>query len=434
MKQTTLSSAFRTLFIAVMALTTATSFASIPLAGIYEMDARPDLSKHQMYLELDFINSRPDFTQSFTGKRAEFKLLPADFMNAKKLSQKFKGSSAPGFGKYRQQTLFSNTEEFRITNPRLKKGVVLVDWENTAGIKGEAVIIPQSDGSIITYGLTSFDRLLSPDGHKLQLVKSLLPPDFGRNFSDYAQPGSATASFVEEIKTDCGPDLKGTLKRLKEMPDTSLPEQSSVAASETPQATTDGKYVTIKMAGVNLQSAPDTRSAKVADTHMGEIFRLTDTPANGWVKARNIATGNEGYIETICLFDSKYPLTAPELAEQEVDEAYLVNTDVTEVCEQTSGWSFWKAGGDKVKALNSISLVYNDGRLRGYQYYYKGVAKDGYLLLDEQVEYGEENGTKLESPIIVWEDIADRHGVYVNGKLYMPANSGSGFDTDDWGE
>ena len=75
MKQTTLSSAFRTLFIAVMALTTATSFASIPLAGIYEMDARPDLSKHQMYLELDFINSRPDFTQSFTGKRAEFKLL-----------------------------------------------------------------------------------------------------------------------------------------------------------------------------------------------------------------------------------------------------------------------------------------------------------------------------------------------------------------------
>lgn len=432
MKISSLGKTLRSLCMAIMTFSATGAFAAIPLAGIYEMDARPDLSKHQMYLELDFINSRPDFTQTFTGKKAEFKLLPADFMNAKKLKTTFKGTTAPGFGKYRQQTLFSNSEEFRITNPRLKNGVVLVDWENTAGVKGEAVIIPQADGSIVTYGLTSFDRLLSPDGHKLQLVKSLLPADFGSNFSDYAKPGSATASFAEEIKTDCGTDLKGTLARLRDMPDTSSPAQSSVAASETPKAAPDGKYATIKMAGVNLQAAPNTRSAKVAATSMGEIFCLTGTPANGWVKARNIATGKEGYIETICLFDSKYPLLAPELAEKEPDEAYLVNTDVTEVCEQTSGWSFWKAGGDKVKALNSISLVYNDGRLRGYQYYYKGVAKDGYLLLTEQVEYGEENGEKLKKPIIVYEDIVDQHGVYIDGKLYMPANSGAGFDTDGW--
>ena len=193
-------------------------------------------------------------------------------------------------------------------------------------------------------------------------------------------------------------------------------------------------YVAVKMAGIELKSSPDAKSETIAPASMGEIFRFTEFPADGWVKVRNIATGTEGYLDTLAFSRSKFPLLAPELAEQEVDEAYLVNTDVTEVCEQTSGWSFWKAGGDKVKALNSISLVYNDGRLRGYQYYYKGVAKDGYLLLDEQVEYGEENGTKLESPIIVWEDIADHHGVYVNGKLYMPATSGSGFDTDDWGE
>ncbi len=71
--------------------------------------------------------------------------------------------------------LFSSSEEFRITNPRLKKGIILVEWENTLGKKGEAIIIPQPDGSLVTYGLTTFDWLIGPDGHKLTLVKSLLP-------------------------------------------------------------------------------------------------------------------------------------------------------------------------------------------------------------------------------------------------------------------
>lgn len=194
-------------------------------------------------------------------------------------------------------------------------------------------------------------------------------------------------------------------------------------------------YVAVKMAGIELKSSPDAKSETIAPASMGEIFRFTEFPADGWVKVRNIATGTEGYLDTLAFSRSKFPLLAPELAEQEVDEAYLVNTETTDICEQSLGWSFWKVGdGDDVRAFLSESTVYTDGRIRGYQTYYKGVAKDGYLLLDEQVEYGEENGTKLESPIIVWEDIADHHGVYVNGKLYMPANSGSGFDTDDWGE
>lgn len=408
-----------------------TASASIPLAGIYEMDARPDLSKHQMYLELDFINSRPDFTQTFTEKKSEFKSLPADFMNAKKLKQTFKGTKAPGFGKYRQQSLFANTEEFRVTNPRLKNGVVLVDWENTKGDKGQALIIPRSDGSLVTYGLTSFDRLLSPDGFPLKLVKSLLPAGSEDNIADYAGPGSATAAFIEKTMADCGTDLKGTIKRLSEMPDASAPSTRPVGTAKA----RGGKYATVKMAGVDLQAAPNAKSAKVASTSMGEILELVGTPVNGWVKARGIATGKEGYVETICLFDAKHPLLAPELAEQEVDEAYLINTRNTGTCEQTVGWSFWKAGsGDKVKALRTESLVYNDGRVRGYQYYYNGEARDGYLILTEQVEQGEMSGEKLAKPIIVYEDIADCHGVYIDGTLYMPANSGAGFDTDDWGD
>lgn len=192
-------------------------------------------------------------------------------------------------------------------------------------------------------------------------------------------------------------------------------------------------YVAVKMTGVELKSAPDAKSSAVSPAEMGEIFRYIDFPADGWVKVRNIATGNEGYLDTLAISRSNFPLLAPELAEQEVDEAYLVNTESTDICEQTVGWSFWKVGdGDDVAALCTESTVYTDGRIRGEQYYYKGVTKNGYLLLTEQVEYGEETGEKLEKPIIVYEDIVDQHGVYIDGRLFMPANSGAGFDTDDW--
>ena len=246
MKRISLNKAFRYLCMAVMTLSATGAFAAIPLAGIYEMNDKADGSKHQMYLELDFINSRPDFTQTFTTKRSEFKLLPSDFMRAKKLSREFKGTTAPGFGKYRHHMLFSSSEEFRITNPRLKKGIILVDWENTLGKKGEAIIIPQPDGSLVTYGLTTFDRLIGPDGHKLTLVKSLLPDkDNGGNNdkADKEQPGTITADggLVQEIVTICTypGGVPDAIKRLKEIPDSDstdgTPAPGNVAPAAVPE-------------------------------------------------------------------------------------------------------------------------------------------------------------------------------------------------------
>ena len=70
-------------------------------------------------------------------------------MNAKKLKKCFQGTKASGFGKYRERTLFSLTEEFRITNPHLKGGVIIADWENEVAKTGKVVIIPNEDGSIV---------------------------------------------------------------------------------------------------------------------------------------------------------------------------------------------------------------------------------------------------------------------------------------------
>lgn len=68
----------------------------INLAGTYECNSNPQSVRKQMYLTIDFLNRQvPDFTQVFTTKESSFKLLPKDFMNAKKLKKNFAGQKAP---------------------------------------------------------------------------------------------------------------------------------------------------------------------------------------------------------------------------------------------------------------------------------------------------------------------------------------------------
>ncbi len=204
-----------------------------------------------------------------------------------------------------------------------------------------------------------------------------------------------------------------------------------ISCSANATADSPATYVAIKMAGVDLKSAPDTKSETVAPTQMGEIFLLTDSPADGFVKASNIATGAEGYLETLCIFNSNYPLRTPVLAENEVTEPNLINTSFEENGDVTTGWAFWK-NGDGVKAMKSVTLAYSDGRMRTVETYYNGIAKDGYLMLTETTAYGDDTAEKLDTPIIVWEDITDQAGVFIDGKLYTTPDANEGFDTDGW--
>lgn len=201
---------------------------------------------------------------------------------------------------------------------------------------------------------------------------------------------------------------------------------SSKAQAEIPES-----YVTIASDGADLKSAPDAKSTDIERVLAGEIFRVTALPADGYVKARNIATGKEGYLDTMQINHAHYPLLAPELAETEPEEAFLLNIETTDNSETTTGWAFWK-DGEGIRAMYSENYADTNGRVRANQYYYKGVAKDGYLLLTEEVQYGEDSGEKLEMPIIIWEDIAARAGVYVHGTCFTPGGQVGGFDTDDW--
>ena len=59
------------------------------LAGVYEANTKQEGSTKQLYAVLDFNTlAAKDFTQLFTGKTAQFQLLPEDFMNVKKLKKR----------------------------------------------------------------------------------------------------------------------------------------------------------------------------------------------------------------------------------------------------------------------------------------------------------------------------------------------------------
>lgn len=195
-------------------------------------------------------------------------------------------------------------------------------------------------------------------------------------------------------------------------------------------------YVTIKLNGADLKTAPKSGAATVAPLKMGEIYSLTEKPEGGFVKARNIATGAEGYIDTLVINHVDGPLTSPQPADEEVSEPLLVNVDVFEQGESIVRWDFWKTPDGGIRVIEDHSVVYNNGRARARQFFYNATLKDGYLLVTESVEDGQENGTKLDTPIIIWQDVVDDAGVYIDGKFYCPRDPDNpgGFDTDDWGE
>lgn len=151
------------------------SSAQVNLAGVYEGEMNDNITRKRMYANLDFLRGVPDFTQIFTEKKAPMKILPADFMNAKKLKKSFAGQTAPGFLRFNSKTLFSFTEEIKLTNPRIEDGVLVCDWVNHDGDTGKCFIIVNPDKTIQFLGLTTLDPDLGPDNLVLTQVEDKLP-------------------------------------------------------------------------------------------------------------------------------------------------------------------------------------------------------------------------------------------------------------------
>lgn len=225
MKTNIMKTILTTVTVAIVALL---SNATIPMAGIYEGSDKDFGSNRKMYVVLDFVKGTPDFTQQFTTKESKFKLLPADFMNAKKISRAFAGTTAAGFSRYRHKMLFSSWEEMKLTNPRLKEGgVILCDWVDTENNEGTCAILRLPNDSITIYGLSSLDPLLSPNGLRLELVKSLLP-------EGTQEMAPLTADAIASAKDNFTTDCNGYIENLKNKPDVKPAPQNNSVTPETP--------------------------------------------------------------------------------------------------------------------------------------------------------------------------------------------------------
>ena len=199
----------------------------------------------------------------------------------------------------------------------------------------------------------------------------------------------------------------------------------------TSNAQTPKIYGNIGYEGAKLLASASAKGKVVGKLQYGDIVEYSAAPKAKYIKVRNIATGKEGYVLATRINEAQYPLESPELEQTENTEPFLLNIETKTGGETTEGWSFWK-DGNGVKAFQMIRLVYNNGRSSTVQHWYKGIAKPGYLLLTEEFDNDNNTVEKLETPIIIYEDIASRAGVFVKGKCFTPNGQVGGFDTDGW--
>ena len=194
-----------------------TQAQNMNLAGVYEANEKANGGVRQLYAVLDFNTSQAkDFTQLFTGKTAQFQLLPEDFMNVKKLKKRFAGNTSAGFVRYREKFLLAITEELKLTNPRLEAGMIVADWENHSGVKGTCGIIVKEDKSIEFVGLTNLNRDLNLDGLTVACVEDRCLADVPRakgtpeGVEHFVR--EYEKRFIKTTVTSCDPEIKVEFK------------------------------------------------------------------------------------------------------------------------------------------------------------------------------------------------------------------------------
>ena len=194
-----------------------TQAQNMNLAGVYEANEKANGGVRQLYAVLDFNTSQAkDFTQLFTGKTAQFQLLPEDCMNVKKLKKRFAGNTSAGFVRYREKFLLAITEELKLTNPRLEAGMSVADWENHSGVKGTCGIIVKEDKSIEFVGLTNLNRDLNPDGLTVACVEDRCLADVPRakgtpeGVEHFVR--EYEKRFIKTTVTSCDPEIKVEFK------------------------------------------------------------------------------------------------------------------------------------------------------------------------------------------------------------------------------
>lgn len=345
----------------------------INLAGVYEANTKLDVGTKQLYAVLDFnACDVPDFTKLFPEKTAKFALLPDDFM--KKTTKNFQGRRAAGFVKYRQKFLINLTEQLCLTNPRMEKGVITVDWEDELSRKGTCTITVNTDKSIVFNGLGAFEDTSRPDGLVITCVED------------------------RSVKAEPKPSIAET-----DVPDTSLPE----------------RVVEVTKANVNVRKLPDANAQVLEKATLGKQYEFLEE-AGAWYKVKMPAGGAIAYVSKSVATVGNTPYLSGVINENTRDYLYEYRFDriKSEGYEKVFTYRFWTQPGEKnrIYAWHSSLYANTKGQMRTEDTYYKGRVENWYIILEEMVDFDGNFIEKIE-PKYVYKS-AGLSGYYAEGVYF----------------
>lgn len=189
------------------------------------------------------------------------------------------------------------------------------------------------------------------------------------------------------------------------------------------------QYIYLTKNDVNLRESPSTTSPVVTKGKRGTIFVVEETKA-GWYKGQNPQYGNtpvwisatvakEQYVDNQIPAWSMVTMPEATVPYEEV-KRYAAGEDHTVWTFTSSNPDFWRdeKPGSAFDALRRITSIKNNGSIRSYEKFYKGLAYPYYLILTEESDDYGSGYEKLEAPIYIYPGIDAESGVYVDGAFY----------------
>lgn len=201
-------------------------------------------------------------------------------------------------------------------------------------------------------------------------------------------------------------------------------QAANVATVATAEATMPANVVVVAKKSVNVREAPEANANVLMKAPYCTLFELV-SEQDGWYEVSEAWTGRKAYIsKTVAeVYESGYVEVTglSGFIMTESGEYAFEQVEKSNICTSTTSYDFYyDNANDKqtVRCLKSIRMIYNDGRMRTYETYYKGVQRGWYVALTEEVDYDGETQEKLEQPVIVYRE-PNNDGIYIEGVRYQ---------------
>lgn len=167
-----------------------------------------------------------------------------------------------------------------------------------------------------------------------------------------------------------------------------------------------------------LYDDTDTSSEKISPVAAGELFQVLDYNGGQWMLVGNAANHLEGYIQASQVSAPFAEITLPEVGSSKETARRYTGKRPDPDGEQTVEWALWT---DRVGNLCALETIHAEGA-EPEEIPYTGRARLRYYTLDNMLDPSGMAAGGLGRAIIIWNDMASRRGIYIDGILYQASN------------